>query len=142
MTDFRRAKRLINCIAPELKVRRSFENSYESATNTIRLNLHDKQDYGFVRHIKEAHNCEWADKFSWKLWTVLHEVGHFMTENDLTEEEIALDEEIKLHLACFSKKELLNSELLQTVYFNCPKEWKATEWAINFILTSRKWGVK
>lgn len=142
MTDFRKAKRLITAIAPELKVRRSFENSYESATNTIRLNLHDKEDYGFMRHIKEVHNCEWADEFSWKLWTVLHEVGHFMTENDLTEEEEEEAEEIKLNLTCVSKKDLLNSVELQDYYFNSPKEWKATEWAINFILTSRKWGMK
>ena len=60
------------------------------------------------------------------MWALFHEVGHHETGDDLTDEEIELSKQIKESI----NSEDPNSRLL---YFTCPDEYAATEWAGCFI---------
>lgn len=59
-----------------------------------------------------------------------HELGHYMTYDDITDEEYGYCAEVKRYLG--TKKELTDYDIL--TYFNLPIEKKATEWGVNYIL--------
>ena len=116
----------------ELFVVQSDENSYEYAESTIRLNLRDDDDYGFMRHLREVHGYD-NSAISPMLWTILHEVGHSETDEDYTEKEYIDGINTKACLACCSDEEMRTNEVLQDRYFNTVEEWLATEWAIDYV---------
>lgn len=127
----RYARNFIKTHFDGLKVKQSNENSYEYKKDIIRLNLRDDDDFGFLRHLRETHGCQKLnDKLM--LWTILHEVGHYMTQDDITEEEYAVDMATKAICAVISKEtaELKN---VQNMYFDAPSEWHATEWAVEWV---------
>lgn len=127
------AKKFIKtrCFA-NLKVRQSKENSFEFNRNIIRLNLRDDDDLGFMRHLRECHRCKFRN-ISSMLWTILHEVGHYATQNNLTLEEEEESYEIKAICAVVPSRIAEKSTKIQDLYFNTPIEWEATEWAIRWV---------
>lgn len=127
------AAAIVRAIDDELEVEQADENSFEYAEDLIRLNLRDDEDCGFMRHLKEKHGYADADKYSPMLWTILHEVGHYETAEDYSDEEYEKGLNIKLGLACCSPEELNSNEVLQNRYFDTAEEWYATEWAIEYI---------
>lgn len=107
------------------------EGSYfDGDTDTININLNElNQDYGFMRHLREVHKCNFWDKYSPLLWTILHEVGHYYTLDDYDSEA---EEGERIILSLVNEKGLQNP-MVQDRYFNLPSEWGATEWAIHFV---------
>lgn len=104
---------------------------YETATNTINVDFTDEtEEFGFLRHLKEVHNCDFAYDYSITLWSILHEIGHYETENEI--EEDTDDEELRFWLSMTDKK-VAENPTIQDRYFNLPSEWVATEWAIDWI---------
>ena len=61
------------------------------------------------------------------LWSLLHELGHCETMDDLTDEEYA---ESKL-----IKDQIGKSEMDKLAYYDCPDEKYATEWAVEYANT-------
>lgn len=103
---------------------------YDGDTETININLDElNQDYGFLRHLRVVHKCEFCNKYSPLLWAILHEVGHYYTLDDYDNEEEE-DERIALSLL---DDDVLHNPMVQDRYFNLPSEWGATEWAIHFV---------
>lgn len=117
-------------IAPELTVKFDEDDftcfDFEEDTIVIGGDF-DGEDYGFMRHLREVHNFADADKFSRRLWTILHEVGHYETDGDCED-----DTYTRAMLGCFGE-EVLSSPKIQDLYFNLKSEWVATEWAIDWI---------
>ncbi len=73
----------------------------------------------------EAH----ADIF---LWSLLHEIGHSETLDDLEDGVEKLCMEIKRGL---NEHTGWSIEHRHTIYFNCPDEYAATDWAGEYIIT-------
>ena len=94
----------------------------------------DDDDCGFLRHMREYHeNGEIADNFSLKLWTVLHEVGHYYTMDE-TEDDL----DTRALCAMIPVEQARKSVEIQDMYFNIENEFIATDWAIDFALTHPK----
>lgn len=72
-----------------------------------------------------------ADVF---LWSLLHEVGHNETIDDLEDETEDFCREIKNHL--FDNN--LSIESIHEIYFNCPDEMAATDWAGEYLMNHSK----
>lgn len=113
-----------------VRVRQSHENSADYEHNIIRLNLRDDEDFGFMRHLRECHSCE-LNGVSPMLWTILHEVGHFMTANEIPPQDYDEAISTKVLLTLYGDK-IKTDENLQNLYFNTATEWAATEWAVNY----------
>lgn len=126
------AKNFINFYFPNLgvRVRQSKENSADYEKRILRLNLRDDEDFGFMRHLRESHCCE-LSCISSMIWTILHEVGHFVTIDEISDEDYETSLSIKAYL---SVVDIENDTTLQDEYFNTPTEWKATEWAIEWVV--------
>jgi hypothetical protein len=131
----RYAKNFINFYFPDfdLRVRQSRENSADYEKNIIRLNLRDSEDYGFMRHLHEVHGFKLSDTLiSPMMWTILHEVGHFATIDEIPPQDY--DEAISTKtLLTLYGEEIKTNPTLQDRYFNTATEWEATEWAIEWV---------
>ena len=60
------------------------------------------------------------------IWALHHEIGHSCSYDDLTEDEIA--ESYKIKKQCYDEDNKM-------LYYTCPDEYAATEWAGNYIMT-------
>lgn len=99
-------------------------------TNTINIDYTETDDYGFMRHLKEIHKCDFTYDYSLILWTMLHEIGHYETEWELLEED---DEALLRFWLSFTSKKDAHNIVIQDKYYNLTAEWYATEWAIQWI---------
>lgn len=102
---------------------------FETTTNKINIDLSDTEDYGFMRHLKEKHHYDCADTISIIIWSILHEIGHYNTENEIDWED---DFEDRFALACTNSDVRYNKKV-QDMYFDLPSEFAATEWAIDYV---------
>lgn len=73
-----------------------------------------------------------ADVF---LWSLLHEIGHSETLDDLDDGVEELCMEIKREL---NEHQDWSTEIRYTIYFNCPDEKAATDWAGEYLTTHFK----
>ena len=71
-----------------------------------------------------------------KLISILHEVGHFQTFNQILWEERNEQEEVLTRLYDLN---LLTYEELNFAYWDMPNERKATMWAIDFYKNNKKY---
>lgn len=107
---------------------------YETATNKINIDLTDNEDFGFMRHLKETHKYKNADKISIIVWSILHEIGHYETEDEIEWEDDFNDRAV---LALTGENVKYNTKV-QDMYFNLPSEFAATEWAIDWVKNNFK----
>lgn len=131
------AKSFIDFYFPtfDLRVRQSHENSAEYEKRIIRLNLRDAEDYGFMRHLHEVHGFKISDTLiSPMMWTILHEVGHFATIDEIPPQDYDEAISTKVALTLYGE-EIKTDPTLQDKYFNTITEWEATEWAIKWVKT-------
>ena len=123
------ARILVKSIAPEVHITRGKNGSeFEWDTDTI---YYDRKrnpfDKCFTRHMREKHSFPSADKYSFRLWSILHELGHYY--NDDVEE----DEWAKAFCAVVPKEAALIDDDIQNMYYDSPDEFAATEWAIEWV---------
>lgn len=83
-------------------------------------------DMGFLRHMRECHY--WEPQFGVMLYSLLHELGHYYTQDCIDSNEL----EIRSICALTPVEEMLANEELQNLYFNLESEYEATEWAIDY----------
>jgi hypothetical protein len=121
-------------VCPQIKFGLTNEStSYERTHEKLLLNpleLADGTDLGFLRHLREVHNCPLSYKLS--LWTILHEIGHYHTL-DYCEEDNEL--EVRAICAMVDRDKAEHCVEIQDLYFNLESEWEATEWAIDYATT-------
>lgn len=103
-------------------------SEYDYMSHHITYNP-DEPEIGFMRHLREVHKAKWCDKYDYRLWGLLHEIGHAETFDDIP--ETGDEDDLATRVACsmMSLEEVAKSEKLQDLYFNLPTEWEATEWA-------------
>lgn len=120
----------IKCVCPSLKVKfiEEGQTAYDWTEECIYVNITEACDeFGFLRHLREVHQCKEMKEFSLWTWVILHEIGHHFTL-DMCEED-----EMEMRAICA----IINTDKLtpeiSDMYFNLESEWEATEWAINFV---------
>lgn len=125
-----RYKIAIKLIAKELPIRtmKSAGIYYETRDKVMVVGKYfDLNDYGFIRHLGSVHKCPKAQDYSYTLWAILHEVGHFKTEekygDNFANREYFND----------NAKYMMRNVSLQNTFHNERKEWEATNWAIKWI---------
>lgn len=72
------------------------------------------------------------------LWSLLHEIGHHMTYDEWSDAEFNFNEEIKDAASKILEKENpteAEDKYAHFLYFSAPDEWRATEWAANYMET-------
>lgn len=82
----------------------------------------------FLNHIREIHEFDEVDEYCLALWTILHEIGHFVTQDEYDGEQ---DYNNRRALA-------YKSNATPYEYYNLESEYLATEFAIDFIETNTK----
>lgn len=122
-------KTFVKSICPDIKV--EFGDFNECDEDTIYLNPKEYVCPGFKKHLKEKHGCDFGDKFSQQLWSILHEIGHMMTNPPEDEDMEML---IRLTLETTVDEDEYNTdENLQYSYYDLESEYNATQWAIDYI---------
>lgn len=104
------------------------ESCYDHTTETIYINPDEIDEYGFMRHVREVHDCDFADDISYCVWAILHEIGHYHTLDDCEEDDLLAR---SFCMICPNNIET------QNLYFGLEAEWEATEWAINYVSDHR-----
>ena len=105
-------------------------NAYYTAESRINLVVNDFDDCGFMRHLKEFHNCDWADEFGLPLWAILHEIGHWDNEGFIENSE---EEDNLIFWLSLTSQKFAHDTEIQNKYFNITEEFYATEWAKDWI---------
>jgi len=120
---------LIKLIAPSVKLRATHDGTeFDYEEDTIYYDRKpDPFDKCFMRHVKEKHLFPTADKYSFRLWSILHELGHYFNPD---EEE---DEYGKAFCAVIPKEYAMENTWIQDLYYDSPDEIAATAWAIEWI---------
>ena len=107
---------------------------YRHIDEVMNINLSqasNEDDGGFRHHLALVHKCPFVNEISLPLWSILHELGHHFTAD-----EIDLDDKLDLfeqREQLFAMQEHLTDEEMNNAYFNLADEWEATEWAIAYI---------
>ena len=81
----------------------------------------DKSEIQFMNSVNRCNPKVTCDIF---LWSILHELGHHKTIDDLTDNDVYISNWIKYMIdeKCIDENE----------YYNCPDEKAATEWAVSY----------
>ena len=105
---------------------------FENESVSFKITENSVEDAWFIEFIKERFNYDVEFPF---VLSLLHEVGHHKTYDDLGE----MIEEF-----CDTEKERINAQMvdanadttkkLEWQYFNLPDEIMATQWAVNYAI--------
>ncbi len=127
------AKLIVRIIAPSVRVRmnKQDQTNINLETNVLTLGTDNERGYKwFLAHVRESHGYRRVNKYSIKLWQILHELGHYFTDSYTDEGE----ESNFIRIMCaLSPENLVEDKKAAFVYFDLSKEWAATQWAINWI---------
>lgn len=131
-------KLIVKSIAPKVNVICD-ENDYtcfDHDLKTVIIGGDLNNDYGFMRHLKYNHNFPEAYDYSIKLWSILHELGHYFEGND----GIIDEEEMTQRAICslIPNEMAKDNPYIQNLYFNLQSEYDATEWAITWVMKHKR----
>ena len=132
-------KMIVKLLAPKVRVKIDTTDStcfdFEHRNLIVGYDF-DEDNYGFTYHLKNTHKCRYAYKISHRLWAVLHELGHYYTEQGIEDSEQY--QQVRAICMLVGDEVVRKDRKVQAMYFNLPSEWAATEWAINWVKT-HKW---
>ena len=116
-------------IQPRIKVKISKEDNsnFDHSTDTLTIGYDFEGNPEFMAHLENVHKCDFAREYADRFWTILHEIGHYETDGEMDDEEV--DDFAYATLVNFVDNSYANQ-----LYFNLPREYAATEWAIEWIL--------
>lgn len=122
------ARLLVKMIDPRVHIRYTDEGTeFEFDTNTIYFNpAQNPQDVGFTRHLVEKHKFANPERYSMRLWAILHELGHYFNPDET-------DEWAKVVCAIVDYEDAIKNKAVQDLYYDSPDEFSATEWACAWI---------
>ena len=101
----------------------------------IYINCNDNVDMVFNHIINSHRRYEFLD-YEPIIMVVLHEIGHYMIFDNLTENDFNEYALINLGIDLIideNNKYQLTTEELNRPYFDTTIEWNATEWALDYI---------
>jgi hypothetical protein len=125
-----RYKLIAKLIEPRLPVKtlKAESITYDCDKQTLLVGKYfDPNDYGFMRHLSQAHEYIEGVQYSYTLWALLHEIGHYMTE-----EKYGTNKELRAWFKEYSRL-MIRDKHCQDRFYNCREEWEATEWAIAWV---------
>ena len=132
MTRYEILTKLTHDIDPELVlIFNDVDDAYYAyELGAISIDPYSTYDAGFLEHLREVHKCEYTDDFPLVLWSLLHEIGHHFTLDD-----IDTDEDLQARVLCSMVSNEVADRVtdVRNLYYNLPSEWVATEWAIDYI---------
>lgn len=103
---------------------------FDSETVTYKITENENEDAWFVEFIKERFGYNIKYPF---VLSLLHEVGHHKTYDDLGEMITDFCENEKARIAMdMEEANAEQSKVLEWQYFNLPDEIMATQWAVNY----------
>lgn len=116
-------------ISKGLKVRRGDDFYCYPDDNQIFIPMiwNEKDVNHFMENIKTRYNSEWVDKIDNYIWCFLHELGHIKTDANSI-----IDTLCRPILTTLANLSIL-PKVMQSLYYKLPKEYNATEWAINYV---------
>ena len=94
---------------------------YDEDDLSINIDTTQPDEESFIYDIIKNHKCFYAKKIHIILWSILHEIGHYMTYEEESEEEE------KIRFEC-----MLNKRPIMD-YYKLNNEFIATEWAVNWV---------
>lgn len=118
---------LVKLTAPKAKLKRSTSGDceFDYLEETIYYTTErDPSDEGFLRHLEERHKFQNARKYSLRLWSLLHEIGHYYNA------DVEPDAAKYIGMVLYEQEPSLKAQYL---YYNSPDEWAATEWACEWV---------
>lgn len=127
---------LVKLIAPSIRLKQSDQGcEYVEDENTILFdkNTDPEGHQYFIDHIRKKHYFENPEKYSEQLWSLLHEIGHYKTQ-DYVEVDIETLSKVDqiLKVKEYSSKSKIKRAYF--MYYNTECEYEATEWAIDWIV--------
>lgn len=129
-----RALNLFTKIALHGKGKAYFTKKYQSFTQLEDeyvvinpLSAADEDDT-FIQHIKNSHGFKNVNKYACPIWTTLHEIGHLRTNDDVED-----DPDTRNFCQYAYDNGILDYDQINSLYYDMPDEWAATEWAIEFV---------
>lgn len=88
-------------------------------------NLPEEQKL-FCDHIKETYGLDISQKEDYELFSLLHEIGHHFTMDDLEDEDAENELLMRNLIHCIDDVTIANE-----TYFNLPSEVMANDWAFD-----------
>lgn len=111
---------------------------YYSETNTITfapISMGELEQI-HIDWIMKKYERDYSDPFIYWLFSLLHEIGHAMTIEELTDEDWAFENEMREILA----NDWIDDDIeVSHIYFTLPAEILATEWAIKTMDQNEIW---
>lgn len=128
----------IHAINNELNIRISENKRFECdiPNKTIYLGTKNINKEELKLYNKWFTQQPFYTKVNKKLISILHEVGHFQTFNELEFQE---RNEKEVLLTAMYENDLIDFEKLNFAYWNLENEIKATKWAIEFYNNNKKY---
>ena len=120
---------LVKLTAPRVRIRKSNDGCEFDWRNEI-IYYDRRQSFyevGFLRHLEEKHHFSKPARYSSRLWSILHEVGHYYNQ------DIERDELTAAQCALVPVEEAIKSPKIQDLYYDLEDEFAATEWACDCI---------
>lgn len=113
----------VKTIDDELVVEVGSDFAYYPARNVITYTL-VVSEYGEESFLESVEFFQPKVKCDVFLWSILHEIGHHETIDELTESEQLDSDFIKLFVE--------NGAVSKELYYTCPDERAATGWAVQY----------
>ena len=121
------------------KARRNERTSfcYDPNTRNIYYSVYQRsEDASHTEWIKEKYGFDVSDYVF--LFAILHEVGHHMTLDQLTEEQMQMEDFTRRFLLPQMEEEGMPVEIINEVYYNLPAEDLANRWAFEYMAKNWK----
>lgn len=120
-------RKFIEEIDPQIEVKFGKENYYDPYEYFVQICPKTDSFPSFMDHLVNTHKCSWARDFSQITWSILHEIGHYYTDDPDDENDL-------IQRIYYGLVEVEDDE-----YYNLESEYAATEWAIEFIENNREY---
>ena len=114
-----------------VKVARDSEFAYyyfeDKITYTLNFTHNGEKVKAFKEHIYTTYNIDLDDEKDFFLFSLLHEIGHYMTMDTMEQEDLIVEVAIR---------KLLQEkvEMEDNIYFKLPSEVLANDWAADYFM--------
>lgn len=126
MLSKKKIRAFVKEIDDQIEVRFGEDNFYDPYEYYIQICPENDSLPSFMDHLVKSHKCSWAREFSQITWSILHEIGHYYTDEPDDEEDI------------WNRVYCGLCDVTDDEYYNLKTEFAATEWAKKFIKNNKE----
>lgn len=103
-----------------------FTYIYVESTIIFGTEIYPEEQKLFCDHIKKTYGLDISQKEDYELFSLLHEIGHHFTMDDLEDEDAENELLMRNLIHCIDDVAIANE-----TYFNLPSEVLANDWAFD-----------